>query len=161
MKNIPNKITDALKLSLAKSVLLRVVNIIIIECSCKFWYYSLSPDATNKIFKLEEMYVIMAFAIWYLPLSIYKCIKNPSFLKFIVVVFLYFGLFFVCGQYWAYGTIRHEEHMALLLFILYISIVLMEFIYKLIEDIVSNKEPPFYTPNPREIFRLSSILHNI
>jgi len=149
MKNITNKIADAFKLSLAKSALLSVVNIIIIECSCKFWYYSLSPDATNKIFKLEEMYVIMAFAIWYLPLSIYKCVAKPSFLKYIKVVIIYYGLFFVCGQYWIYRTIRHEEHMAFILFILYLSIIFTEFIYKLFEEIHSNKVPPIDTRNAR------------
>jgi hypothetical protein len=106
-------------------------------------------EGDYKYFEFWMLQWILIFSVWYMPMSILKAFTSINFLKYIFVIFLYYGFFFAFTQLLAYGTLQHVEFEDPQPFILYLTLFWVEFIYKLFEEIHSNKEPPIDIRNAR------------
>lgn len=147
MKFHIDKLFGALKMSLIKSILWflsLIIGGIVINLDALH-----VAEGNYKYFEFWMLPLILDFTLWYIPLSILRSYTSITFFKYIFIIFLYYGLFFAFAQLLAYGTLQHVEFEDPLPFYLYLTLFWVEFIYKLFEEIHSNKVPPIDTRNAR------------
>jgi len=147
MKFYIDRLLGALKVSLIKSILwfisIFLLGRIVLNLN------AFTGEVNSEDYEFWFLPLIFYFTLWYMPMSILRAFTSINFLKYILVIFLYYGFFFAFGQLLAYGTLQHVEFVDPLPFYLYLTLFWVEFIYKLFEDIASTKEPPIDTRNAR------------
>lgn len=162
------KFFGALKISLIKSIiwvfsLVLLTKILAnhnalmtVSADDQLWEYGI----VSKSFNFEVLLGILVFTIWSLPLSILRRYTSITFSRYIFSVVLYHGFYFALYFLLKYGTGEHFQFRDPVPLYIYITLFLVEFIYKLFEDIISNKVPPIDTRNARMLL-LSAFLRSL